>query len=140
MLFRSHSNLITPLSFVSITLQTAYEDDLEAMAAQPIPIPSLISNSGQVPSSLKKDTFGMNKILMSAGVTLQGKKKAPKPVKLSEITKPFSKDDRDHQIYSAVKRILQSNDEWTETKCELISSIVTTSGLSLRSCKLLSTT
>lgn len=113
-------------------------DPDEVELAMEAPIPTLVSGGGIsiTPLSTKKDTLGLNNILRSAGIGQPITKKRPlKAVKLSEITKPFSKHDREHHIFTAVKRILNSKRTLTEAKCEVVCSIVTTSGIELRFCK-----
>jgi len=90
-------------------------------------IPTLISNQPRVPSP--EPTVVSSKLIMGVG----GKKKVLKALKLSEITKPLSTQERQKQMINALKRILQSDEQLTDVKCKLVASILITGSFPIRS-------
>lgn len=99
--------------------------------AEPTQIPTLVSGTNA--TLLEKDK--KLSILQSVVPTGVSKKKIPKALKLSEVTKPLTQEERQRHLAGAIKRILLTNQTLTGLKVRLICSIAANSTFELRYCK-----
>lgn len=95
-----------------------------------MPITSLVSGSHSVKPEKEK------KISLIQPTTGTSKKKIPKALKLSEVTKPLTQEERQRHLAGAVKRILQTNHSLNAVKIRLICSVAASSTFELRYRKL----
>ncbi|ODN04325.1 Symplekin [Orchesella cincta] len=93
---------------------------------EPMQIPTL-GGGGQTLQSEKEKKLSL--IQPSTGAS---KKKIPKALKLSEVTKPLSQDERQRHMAAAIKRILQTNQTLNPSKTRLICAIAANSTFELR--------
>lgn len=94
-----------------------------------MPITSLVSGSNSSKPEKEK------KISLIQQTTGTSKKKIPKALKLSEVTKPLTQEERQRHLAGAVKRILQTNHSLNSVKVRLICSVAASSTFELRYCK-----
>lgn len=128
--FRFHMKTRNLIGVIVIVLyfQVEINDDDN----EPTQIPTLVSGSHL---SLEKEKKLVTVIQPTATLGTS-KKKIPKALKLSEVTKPLTQEERQRHMAAAVKRILQTNQCLNAAKIKLICSVAASSTFELRYSKL----
>lgn len=70
--------------------------------------------------------------LLQQPVITASKKKIPKALKLSEVTKPLTQEEKQRHLAGAVRRILQTGQAMSAVKTRLICSVASSSTFELR--------